>query len=117
MSMLDCKNTLDSLNIAHLNEAAIIGGGGKSPLWRQMVSDALGIELVQMKHSDSSFGSAMLAGVSVGVFESLEGAVEKCNEKISVTTPNEENTKAYNRLFARYKAIQKALEPIYNGDY
>ena len=117
MSMLDCKNTLDSFNIPHLDKAAIIGGGGKSPLWRQMVSDALDLELVEMKHSDSSLGSAMLAGVTMGVFESLEKAVEKCNEVVSVTKPVKENTEKYKQVFKRYKAIQKALEPIYNGEF
>ena len=70
MSMLDCKETLDNMNIPHEDCAVIIGGGGKSPLWRQMIADSLGIELVEMKYADSSFGSAMLAGVAVGIFES-----------------------------------------------
>jgi len=117
MSMLDCKKTLDSFNIPCNNSAAIIGGGGKSPLWRQMVSDALGLRLVEMKYTDSSLGTAMLAGVAAGVFESFETAVAKCNEVVSETLPNNENTEKYQKLFARYKAIQKALEPIYNGDF
>ncbi len=117
MSMLDCKIALESLNIEHENRAAIIGGGGKSPLWRQMISDALGIELVEMKHADSSFGSAMLAGIAVGIFENAEEAVAKCNEIISTTLPNLENTQKYKELFKKYKAVQKALEPIYNGEY
>ena len=86
-------------------------------MWRQMVSDALGIRLVEMKYADSSFGSAMLAGVACGVFESLEKALEICNEVVSETVPNEENRTAYMNLFRRYKAIQKALEPIYEGKY
>ncbi len=117
MSMLDCKTTLDNLNIEHEDSAVIIGGGGKSPLWRQMVSDALSIELKEMKYTDSSFGSAMLAGVALGVFESPEQAVGMCNEVVSRTVPNNENTEKYKALFKKYKAIQKALEPIYNGDY
>jgi len=117
MSMLDCKTALDDLNIPHDNRAVIIGGGGKSPLWRQMISDALGIELVNMKYADSSFGSAMFAGVAVGIFENPEQAVKKCNEIISVTVPNDENTCKYKELFKKYKAIQRALEPIYNGEY
>ena len=117
MSMLDCKIALDSLNIEHQNSAAIIGGGGKSLIWRQMVADALGLKLVEMKHADSSFGSAMLAGIAVGVFESLEQAIEICNDVVSETVPNSENTKKYQELFKKYKAIQKALEPIYNGEY
>lgn len=117
MSMLDCKTALESLNIEHQDSAAIIGGGGKSPLWRQMVSDALGLKLVEMKYADSSFGSAMLAGVALGVFESPEKAVEVCNEVVSETVPNSENTEKYRALFKKYKAVQKALEPIYNGEY
>ena len=117
MSMLDCKTTLDNMNIEHNDSAVIIGGGGKSPLWRQIVSDALGIELVEMKHTDSSFGSAMLAGVAVGVFESPQAAIEKCNKVVSSTKPNPENGIKYKELFKKYKAIQKALEPIYNGEY
>lgn len=115
MSMLDCKNALDSLNIPHSNSAIIIGGGAKSPLWRQMVSDALGIKLVEMKYADSSLGSAMLAGISCGVFKDPEDAVSVCNEVISEVVPNPDNTKEYAKLFEKYKAIQKALEPIYNN--
>ncbi len=117
MSMLDCKMCLDDKNIECESYASIIGGGGKSPLWRQMVSDALGIKLVEMKYADSSFGSAMLAGVACGVFESFEHALKKCNEVVSETLPNEENKEKYLTLFKKYKAVQKALEPIYNGEY
>ena len=117
MSMLDCKTALDNLNIPHSDSAVIIGGGGKSPLWRQMISDALGIKLVEMKYADSSFGSAMLAGIAVGVYESPEKAVSICNAVVSETLPNSENTKEYTKLFKKYKAIQKALEPIYNGEF
>ena len=117
MSMLDCMETLESLHIPHEDSAVIIGGGGKSPLWRQMISDALGIRLVTMKHSDSSLGSAMLAGVASGIFKNPEQAVSICNETVSETLPNAENTAKYRKLFKKYKAIQKALEPIYNGEY
>jgi len=116
MSMLDCKTALDNLNIEHNDSAVIIGGGGKSPLWRQMISDALGIKLIEMKYADSSFGSAMLAGTAAGIFESAEHAVAKCNKVVSETFPNNENTLKYKELFKRYKAIQRALEPIYNGE-
>lgn len=116
MSMLDCKTALDKLNIYHDDSAVIIGGGGKSPLWRQIVSDALGIRLVEMKYADSSFGSAMLAGVAAGVWKDCETAVGECNELVCETLPQSENTEKYRRLFKKYKAVQKALEPIYEED-
>ena len=43
------------------------GGGAKGKLWLQMIADALGIALKTTESSDSSFGSAMLAGIAVGV--------------------------------------------------
>lgn len=116
MSMLDCMETLNGMNVSHEESAVIIGGGGKSPFWRQMIADALGIKLVEMKYADSSFGSAMLCGVAVGIFNSLSDALEKCNQKVSETHPNKGNTEKYRKLFKKYKAIQKALEPIYNGE-
>ena len=116
MSMLDCKTALEALNIYHEDRAVIIGGGGKSSLWRQMVSDALGLKLAVMEQSDSSFGSAMLAGVSIGIFESYCDAVSKCNKPVLEVSPNAENGKKYAELFKRYKTVQKVLEPIYNGE-
>jgi len=117
MSMLDCKNALDEMNIEHSDTGIVIGGGAKSDLWRQILSDTLGIKLVRMKNTDSSFGSAMLAGVATGVFESFEKALNICNEKVDVTYPNYENTLKYKEIFKKYKAIQVALESIYNGDF
>ena len=115
MSMLDCKTCLDNLKIPHADSAIIIGGGGKSPLWRQMISDALGIKLVEMKYSDSSFGSAMLAGVAVHIFSDFKDALQKCNSAVTETNPNPENTEKYRKLYNKYKKIQEALEPIYNS--
>ncbi len=117
MSMLDCINYLEKQGIPHEKFAIIIGGGGKSPLWRQIVSDALGITFIEKKYSDSSLGSAMLAGVKSGIFESYEQAAEKCNYMVSETVPNKSNTEKYAKLYKKYKASQKALEVIYNEDY
>lgn len=114
MSMLDCKLALEKLHISHAGRAVIIGGGGKSPLWRQMISDALGLQLIEMKYSDSSFGSAMLAGVATRVFPNFKEALQKCNFAVEETNPNPENMKKYQKLFTKYKKIQEALEPIYN---
>ncbi|MBQ9915395.1 MAG: hypothetical protein IJO50_04540, partial [Clostridia bacterium] len=76
-----------------------------------------GIELLEMQYADSSFGSAMLAGIAIGIFANAKEAVKKCNALVSKTVPNFENTEKYQALFRKYKAIQKALEPIYNGEY
>lgn len=116
MSMLDCKTALENTGIPHNDTAVVIGGGGKSPLWRQILADVLGITLVQRKYSDSSFGTCMLAGIAVGIFESPKQAVEKCNTAVSQTVPDMNNHQKYVELFKKYKAVHDALAPIYHGE-
>ena len=113
-SLLDSKQYLDSLNIPYNSVATAIGGGTKGALWRQMIADALGIALKTTKSSDSSFGSAMLAGIAVGVFKNANDAVKKCVEQVDVTYPNPENTVKYQEVFKSYKKIHDALAPIYS---
>ena len=114
LSLMDCKTVFDELGIAFPKKANIIGGGSESPIWRQIVSDALGITLVQKATSDSSFGGAMLAGTAIGIWKNLAEAVEVCSETVSVTNPCAENTEQYGKLFRKYKKVQKALAEIYH---
>lgn len=114
MSILDCKNALEEIGIPHEDTAVIIGGGGKSPLWRQITSDVLGMTLVEKKYADSSFGSAMLAGVKAGFWNNAKEAVEVCNETLSVTNPNAENHDVYQNVFKKYKKVHDALADIYH---
>ncbi len=113
-SLLDSKQYLDSLNIEYGTVATAIGGGTKGKLWRQMIADTLGIALKTTESSDSSFGSAMLAGIAAGVFKDAEDAVNKCVKEVEVTYPNPENTAKYREVFKVYKKIHDALAPIYN---
>ena len=112
-SLLDSKLYLDTLGIPYNTVATAIGGGTKGKLWRQMIADALGIALKTTESSDSSFGSAMLAGIAIGVFESAEDAVNKCVKEVDITYPNPENTPKYRKVFEDYKKIHDALAPIY----
>lgn len=112
-SLLDCKKEIERAGIPMGNSATIIGGGSHSPLWRQITADVLGLTLYESENSDSSFGSAMLAGVAAGVFSDLKDAVNKCTKSASVTVPNLKNTAIYAEIFERYKKIHDALAPIY----
>lgn len=113
-SLKDCFEVLQKENL-EIHQAIVIGGGAKGELWRQIVSDMLGIELVRTKDNDSSLGSAMLAGVASGVFGSFEESVAKCVETETIVYPDMESCKKYEKGFQRYKDIQKALEGIYRG--
>lgn len=115
-SLLDCKTYLDSKNIPCKEEAYIIGGGSYSPLWRQITADILGLKLIQKKSSDSSLGSAMLAGVVCGFFKDFKTACETCTEVASETLPSAERHEKYLKLFQKYKSVHDALAPIYREE-
>ena len=114
LSLLDCKRALDEIGIKYGDKATVIGGGAKGEIWRQITADVLGISLTTTRSSDSSLGSAMLAGVAIGVFESPEQAASLCVKQETTTYPNLENTKKYEKIFARYKKIHDALAHIYS---
>lgn len=114
MSMKDCKDYLDGLGVK-IESAFIIGGGAKSDVWSGMIADALQIKLIKTENNDSSFGSAMLAGIAAGFFKDPEEAIEKCSVKTGEILPDKERGEEYAKLFIRYKKIQKALEEIYNA--
>ena len=113
-SLLDSKIYLDSLNIPYDNAATAIGGGTKGKLWRQMISDVLGIALKTTESSDSSLGSAMLAGIAVGVFSDAADAVSKCVKVSEITYPDLDNTNKYRAVFNNYKKIHDVLAEIYH---
>ena len=68
------KNNLDYLKVP-VEEIRIMGGGAKSPLWCEMKANLTGKKLVTLKEQETAcLGSAILAGVGGGAFESVEEA-------------------------------------------
>ncbi len=114
-ALLDSRSVLDDMGMTYGTTATAIGGGTKGALWRQMAADVLGMTLRTTESSDSSLGSAMLAGIAVGVFRDPAHAAEVCVKFTSETVPNPENTEKYRRVFAEYKRIHDALAPIYQS--
>jgi len=112
MSLKDCLLVLQELGV-EMKRIRIIGGGAKGALWRQIVADVLGLQLEKVKVDDSSFGTAMLAAVGVGWFDSFARAAEACVRIDSVSVPNPKNRKLYEDLFRKYKKIHDALASIY----
>lgn len=111
-STRDCLEEIKAQNI-DVREYRLIGGGAKGKLWRQILCDVLATPLTCTMDNDSSLGSAMLAGVAIGMFSSFEESVEKCVKVSDVVTPIPENIEVYEKGFALYREIQQALAPIY----
>ena len=86
-----------------------LGGGARSPLWRQILADVFGTELVTVNVTEgAAYGAALLAGVGAGVYHSVEDA---CARTVKITGSTEPTTDAaiYDAYYPRYRALYPAL--------
>ncbi len=110
-SLLDCYQSLTAEGL-YMKDIRIIGGGAKSPLWRQVVCDVTGMEVIKPQVDDASFGAALIGGVGTGVFNDARSAVEKCVRVDTIHRPDLQRHERYLRLFELYKDSQKRLVEI-----
>ena len=115
-SLLDCYEYLKSRDLNLPSTAFAIGGGCKSPLWRSIVADTLGIELIVTENNDSSFGGALCSAIVSGVYKDFQEASEKTRKVISITKPNMDNHKKYLDLFDKYQKISKFTLDFYGHE-
>jgi xylulokinase len=99
----------------------IVGGGALFDTWCQIVSDVLGIRIRRIRDpGDAGLrGSATIASISLGIYDSFEDAVKKYGVD-RVFQPNSVNREVYNRLFniysrfyGRNKGLFRDLNPIH----
>ena len=112
-SQLDCMSMIKSMGITSKKIIAF-GGGMKSKIWKQILSDILNTKLITLNIEEGpSFGVALLAGVGVGIFNSVEEAVDKTIKEISEIDPVEENVKKYKKLYKVYRSLYEDLKSEY----
>lgn len=116
MSLLDGVTYLKGKGVSVGQSAFVIGGGAKSEVWRQIVADCLDLTLITTERNDSSFGSAMCAGIYAGFYKDYDQASLACRKVIGVTKPIKENTEKYRKLFNKYKRISEFFVEIADGD-
>lgn len=110
-SLADCLEVFKTYGFA-ISEARIIGGGAQSSLWRNIVSNVLGIHLQHPSLSDASAGAALLAGVGVDTYSSPEEAVDQTVQIVTEETPDIRCHKGYVNLLEVYRDVQRRLAPV-----
>lgn len=97
-----------------IKEFALIGGGAKSILWRQIIADACNKRIMQMDSEEaSSLGAGISAAVASGWFSSFEEAAKAMTHVNGINEPIPQNVKLYQDL----KAIYKDIYPLTHGIY
>ena len=109
----DSFEVAKSLGIA-IPRSFLCGGGAKSPLWRKIFSNVLGIPLDMVKTEQGpGYGGAMLAMVGCGVYPSVQAAADALVELASTTEPDSELTARYEAQYQKFKRIYPAMRELF----
>ncbi len=114
-SLRDCFRTIEQMQLP-VTEFRLIGGGAKSDLWSQMIADVFGKPVLRPQACDASFGSALLAGVGIGIFKDQRTAVNQCLSHRDPVLPNAQNHAVYEKAIRHYYRIHDVLADVYH-DY
>ena len=111
----DSFTLIQEAGLSEMHQVRASGGGTKSPLWRQILADVLGVELVTVNTTEgAAFGAALLAGVGAGNWEDVPVA---CREAITITgctVPDLAQVEIYRQRYPAYRALYPALKPTFD---
>lgn len=108
----------DAVQLAEskIEQVRVSGGGARSPLWRQILSDVLNTELVTVNTTEgAAFGAALLAGVGTGNWSSVQEGCREVIRTMESTQPNPEAAQAYQALYPLYQGLYHALKPTFHA--
>jgi gluconokinase len=98
-----------------VREVRATGGFARSALWRQILADALGMEIgFPAGHEGSGFGAALLGLQALGRIESLEVAADLVRVE-DVTRPDREAAAVYAELLPTFARLYDDLSPAFRA--
>lgn len=118
-SLRDCLEILRGMGAAP-ELMRVCGGGGKSPLWRQMLADVFGMPTMTLESDEGpALGVAILAMVGAGLYPDVVTACDKIVRAKETYQSNPDSAakyaefyKIYDRLYIDLKDDFKALAQL-----
>jgi len=100
-----CGSPIESVRVS--------GGGAKSFVWRQILSDTLKADVVRVNAKEgAAFGAALLGGVGGGLWASVPEACQQAVRTLDRTEPREAYAARYDQVFELYRAGYPACRTI-----
>ena len=112
-SLCDCNQILQEMGV-HVTQMMACGGGGKSPVWRQMLADLYDCQVKTVRQDEGpALGVAILAGVGCGIYDSVESACDRLVSEADQTGPVREEADLYHRYHELYQSLYRSLQDEY----
>ncbi|MGD7732649.1 xylulokinase [Propionibacteriaceae bacterium G57] len=101
-----------------LTTIRVVGGGQRSPLWRQIMTDACGVGLTEVNQSEvSAMGAAVMAMAAAGAHDSIESAAKAMASLGSTSEPDMATHERYNELGAIQAQVYPAMKDVFEAQY
>ncbi len=112
----DSMELVKGAGLGAIKQIRVSGGGAKSALWRQILADVIGSELVTVNTTEGgAFGAALLAAVGADVWDSVPEACAATIKVVSATAPQPKQVAVYNELYPLYRGLYPALKATFDA--
>lgn len=106
----DSLEILKDLNIP-MDQIRVIGGGAKSRLWKQILSDVLNHSIYEINtNQGGALGGAILAGVGSGQYKTVEEGCNRLIKTINKVSPVKEHVDEYEKIYKKYNSLYSCLK-------
>jgi xylulokinase len=111
----DSFELMKNAGLENISQVRVTGGGARSSLWRQILADVFGAEIVTVNTEEgAAYGAALLAATGSGVFRSVESACDATIQITGATQPGKDQD-VYERLYPLYCDLYPALKPTFHA--
>jgi xylulokinase len=111
-SLRDSLEIIRGLKVP-VKQIRVSGGGGKSPLWRQIQADVFGQDVITINAEQGpAYGVALLAAVGAGAFKNVQQACEATIRVTSRTTCHQARVpyRIYKNAYPVYRRLYGSLK-------
>lgn len=114
-----CRNleAVDSMGL-EVKQIRTMGGGAKADLWNQIKADITGkpLNVTYSAQDTACLGAAILAGYGIGVFESVQAAVDSMVSLRKTFEPDMERHETYKKQYKKWRKLFTSLTELYELD-
>jgi xylulokinase len=98
--MRDALEIMKSMSVP-IAQVRASGGGARSEFWRQLQADIYGQPVVLTNATEGpAYGVALLAGVGIGVWKSVEEACKAAIRQTKKINPKTKSMQRYDKVYA-----------------
>jgi xylulokinase len=108
------RQIIEGYGIDRIENITATGGGAKSELWLQIISDVTQKTVSVPRVTEATaLGGAMLAGVGIGTFATLDDAMNQWVHIHDICFPDAKLKGIYDKMYDLYRRMDNDLEKYY----